>query len=140
MTGNVLRRLREAYGFSLREVARTARIYPNAVRQAEATEKLWRSGHKRSLSRYEVLRKITAAMRALRDGVKPQAVEQEEAAEVSATPLAAKSLPSGTTHTFAGKPLRVVSLPGREMVFRHDGRDWVRSTFEVQELRGAVRV
>ena len=129
MTGDVLKRLREAYGLTRREVEKAAGLYANAMRQAEAVKIFWRSGEKgrQNLTRYQTWRKITAALRRLREKQREANKRAALTAEREPAKIKLLSIPRGATHMLGSEPLRIVQIHGRQMIFRHDGHDWVRS-------------
>ena len=141
MTGEILRKLREHYALSRRDVEKAAGLPAHSLRHLEAGLASWcaRNHDRRAAERYRAWRSAIAAIRTLRDsrGLGRPAPAAEE------PPLALTSArvnPEGTTHMCWGRPLRVATLHGRMAIFRHDGGDWVRSTLTLSDIRGAAKV
>lgn len=129
MTGDVLRRLRKAYGFSAKDVANAAgRRYARAVRDVERTKSFVGGSVGRNNQRRRMWLWVVDALRRLRDGeyeVDREAAEAAEPAPVPA-PVVVRAFPKGTTHLLQGEPVRVVDYHGRRMGFAWDG-EWVRA-------------
>lgn len=132
MTGNVLKRLREAYGLKQTDVASAGNYRDaDAIYMTERRQS-WVTGcnqgganvrRQRGWLRYlNVLRELTGRQRAV----------------CGDKSLPMVHLPPGTTHTAHGEPLKAVEKNGRQLIFRHDGHDWVRSARN--NLVGAQKV
>ena len=130
MTGNVLKRLREAYGLSQADVARVGGTIYKALDNIERhgvsySRSRGASNASRNNHRQRQWRAIIAAMRALlnaraeREAEARRKQEAEERKKRAATPR-------GTTHMLDDEPVRVMMMHGVRKAFRHDGKAWVR--------------
>lgn len=138
MTGNVLKRLREAYGLKPRDVAREAAIQ---VAKLNAVERLGKSYslHPNTLARQQGnFRRIVAALRTLRQSMWVAEAERAAACaprkRVSLRQQAGNGIPPGATHWLGDEPVRFVVMHGQSRGFRWDG-DWLRSA-RVEDAAG----
>lgn len=122
MTGNVLRRLREARGLTLSQVAVCAGINRSTAAELESSRrhagdsvqrgKCW-SRYIKALRKLELAREMMAA--------------SSRAREKAHAELQRCNAPIGTTHFLAGEPVRIREYGGKRMGFAWVG-EWVRSS------------
>lgn len=138
MTGNVLRRLREAYGFAVKDVALHARMSAARLRNFERQSKSYSHVPGTCARQISNFRMVVRALRELR-----QAMWIAEA-ELAAAHASHKrgsvqqhtnsSIPRGTTHWLGYEPVRYVMIHGKTRGFRWDG-GWLRSA-RVEDAAG----
>lgn len=122
MTGDVLRRLREARGFTVTQVAVSAGINRSTINDMERSRrhvgdaaqrnKRW-ARYIHALRKLELEREMSAA--------------SSRARAKAYAELKRHNAPTGTTHFLAGEPVRIREYGGKRMGFAWVG-EWVRSS------------
>ena len=138
MTGNVLKRLREAYGLKQADVARVGGTIYKALDNIERGGVSYSRSHgasnaSRNNHRQRQWRAIIAAMRALLNARAEREAEARRKQEAEERKKRA-AIPRGTTHMRDGEPVRVVMMHGRMRGFLWDG-GWLRSA-RVEDAAG----
>ena len=126
MTGEILQRLREAYGLSRDELALALGISASAIVQKETrglswSHNRWPSARRRESEKWQAFfGAYLTALRKLRGKAAP------------ITPIK-PSVPPGATHQIERRGIkewaRIVPMHGTLRGFAWDGRDWVRASW-----------
>lgn len=140
MTGDALRRIREAHGLSKARIAGLAGyMSPSGVRDFEKKMRSFVNGskgnNKRRAAWLKMLDALSKATGRVREACEAREAREADTAPVDVPPVvevvAAHSwgcfVPKGTTHLLNGEPVRVKDYHGRRIGFAWDGRDWVRA-------------
>lgn len=148
MTGAMLRRLREAYGYSVKQVCEVASMYSCTLGRLEAR------GRSRSARPYErarvreAWRRYIAGLRKLRDsGASPAPTPQEKPKQVKASKLLQaipvseySSCPHGATHRVnrAGvwEWIRIASHAGNKRGYVLMDGEWMRRSWVEEQVLG----
>lgn len=122
MTGDILRKIREARGLKHTEMARSGRVAIYFFRNTEEIRASYRCGQLRqNARRAEVWGRYIAILRAAK---KHQKTTRRR---VVLKPLVRQECPVGTTHFLDGEPIRIREHCGKRMGFAWVG-EWVRSS------------
>ena len=137
MTGDILRRLREAYGFSQRAVAGVMQRDSRAVSRLESGGRSWGSGREGPAERCRRHNRFLVcldALRILRKKPPKRAPAATKKTEKGSAPVAeAPYKPAGATHRIERRGIkewaRIVPMHGTLRGFEWRGGEWVRAAW-----------